>query len=570
MVAVFMVIITIIVACNKPFDRTLRSSGYSDSTGVLGKTPKVLYLIVDGARGFSVRDANAPNINAMTNNAIYSWYSVSDSLSNDGNGWTDLLTGVTKAKHKVIDNSFANSNLVQYPTIFKRIKDARPDLRLAAFSSSTVFNSKLTANTDVNQVMATDADVTAGVIGELNNDAASLVVGEFSSVNNAGLASGYDNSFPAYKSAILQFDQYLGQMMAALKARKNYAKENWLVVITSNHGGPATIPAAQNDGTIFSYAPVNTFTILYNASYNTKLIDKPFTGTKYTGNFAHFYSTANADVNSVFAKVTNNNAVYNLGDTNSVTIELKVKKSIRAGVYTYNWPIVLSKKDSSLTVRTGKGWSIAMEVGTWRVLFYNGSNGNYAINGANLPDGNWHSLSVVILNRNATRVVRLYQDGVFVNEGVIPATIGNIDNSAPLRLGYIKTDNTNTFDGYLSDVRFWRAALSDAVINKYACRTVIDSNHPYYSYLVGYWKGDDGSGNIIKDSSPAGNNFKISVGSTTTLQWNSQSDIVCPPSTSSLSLLVPRTVDLPRQILSWLTISAQDTWQLDGRVWLNN
>ncbi|OCX52260.1 hypothetical protein BEL04_12345 [Mucilaginibacter sp. PPCGB 2223] len=566
----FLTLVGLVAACSKPFDRMLSNASYSDTTKSVSKTPKVLYLIVDGARGWSVRDAGTTNIAALTNNAIYSWYSVSDSLANDGNGWADLLTGVTKAKHKVIDNTFNGNNLNQYPTIFRRIRDQKPDTRIAMFAASPIFNANFSANTDQSQLFANDAAVATGIIGELGNDAASLIVGEFNGVNAAGMQYGYDNSFPQYKNAILQFDQYLGQIMTALKARKTYAKENWLVVVTSNHGGPASIPAAQNDGTVFSYTPVSTFTIIYNASYQPKLIDKPFTGNKYIGNFLHLYSTANNDVNSVFAKVKNNNAIYNLGDTSSFTIEFKVKKSIRAGVYSYNWPIILSKKDTSLTVRTGRGWSLAIEINTWRLLLYNANNVSFAINGGNLLDGNWHSCAVVITNKNFNRVVRMYQDGLLVgSETVIPATIGNIDNSAPLRMGYIKTDNTNTFDGYLSDIRIWKVAVPDAVIAQYACNTTIDKSHPYWNYIIGYWPGNDGSGLVIKDLSPANNNFNISVGTTTTLQWNSLSDIICPPSTAFLSTLVPRNVDLPRQILSWFTISPPDNWLLDGRVWLN-
>jgi len=562
-------ILVALVSCNKKFDRLLPAATYSDSTNTY-KAPKVLYIIVDGARGWSVRDANAPNINSLIGKSIYSWYSVCDSLGNDGNGWADMLTGVTKAKHKVIDNTFAGNNLAQYPTIFSRIKSVSPNSRLASFSASATFKSNLTAGADVSQSFAADSLVRSAVVTELGNDASTLIVGEFNGVNTAGTTYGYDNSFPQYKAAILQFDQYLGQMLTALKARKNYAKENWLVIVTSNHGGTATIPAPQNDKTIMSYPIANTFTIIYNDNYVSKLIDRPFAGSVYTGNFLHLYSTANAEANSVFAKVTNNNDVYNLGDTASTTIEFKVKKSILAGKYTYQWPIVLSKKDTSLTKRVGRGWSIAMEIDTWRFLMYNAAGGSFAVNGLPLTDGNWHSCAVVITNSSVNRVVRMYQDGVRVSETVIPATIGNIDNSSPLRLGYILTDNTNTFDGYMSEIRIWRTALTDATIAQYSCQGQITTTHPNYPYLIGYWKGTDGSGLVIKDASLANNDFKISVGKTTTLQWTSQTDIICPPSSATLSALVPRNVDMPRQILSWLAIAPPDSWGLNGRVWLDN
>lgn len=575
----FVTLVGLIAACSKPFDRVLSTTNYSDTTRSVSKTPKVLYLIVDGARGWSVRDAGTTNIAALTNNAIYSWYSVSDSLANDGNGWADLLTGVNKAKHKVIDNTFNGNKLDQYPTIFKRIKDLRPEIRITTFAASPVFNTNFSGNTDQSQLLANDAAVTTAITSELGNDAASLIVGEFNSVNAAGAQYGYDNSFPQYKNAILQFDQYLGQIMAALKARKNYAKENWLVVVTSNHGGAAAIPASQNDGTVFSYTPVSTFTIIYNASYLPKLIDKPFTGNKYVSNFLRLYSNpASASATpatSVRATVSNNNNIYNFGDTTSFTIELKVKKNNRgsstAPAYSYNWPCFMSKAATKGNNAAGvPGWGFSMEVNNWRFSIGKANTARVGVDGGAINDGLWHSLAVVVLNKNFHRYMDSYTDGVFKAETQIPDNWGSIDDVAsPLTIGLIPVDITNPFDGYLSDIRIWKAPLPAGVISQFACNTTIDRGHPYWNYLIGYWPGNDGSGLIIKDQSPANNNFNVTVGTGTTLQWNSLSDIICPPSTTFLSTLVPRNVDMPRQILSWFTISPPDNWLLDGRVWLD-
>lgn len=561
-----------VVSCNSEFDKMLPSKEYSDSTTATAKSRKVLYLIVDGARGWSVRDAQAPNITALSKNATYSWSSLGDSLSNDGNGWADLLTGVNKAKHKVIDDTFAGNRLDQYPGIFQRIKSIKPDTRVTSVASSAVFKERLTAGSDVSQSYNTDAEVKTAIISELGNEASTLIVGQFAAVNTAGLQFGYDNSFPAYKNAILQFDQYLGEMLTALKSRRNYAKEDWLIVVTSNHGGQATIPVEQDDKTIFSYPKSNTFTIISNTGYKPYLIDKPFTGNKYTGSFLRFYSSANAEANSVFAKVRNNNSIYNLNDTTSLTIEFKVKKNIRSGSYSYNWPIVLCKKDTSLTVRVGQGWSIGMEIDTWRLRLdrlVNGVNKSWAINGGDIRDGNWHSCAVVILNRDFRRVAQMYQDGKFVREAFIDVAIGNINNAAPLRLGYIKTDNQHMFDGYLSDIRIWKAALTSSVIAQFGCDSRITESHPYWNKLIGYWPGNEGRDKVIKDYSPAGNDFYVTTGVNTTLQWNNLTGIICPPPTGDLALLVPKTIDLPSQILSWLAIAPPDTWKLDGRVWLN-
>lgn len=572
-IAAFFILSMAVVSCNSEFDKLLPSKEYRDSTAATAKSRKVLYLIVDGARGWSVRDAQAPNITALNKNATYSWNSLSDSLSNNGNGWADLLTGVNKAKHKVIDDTFTGNKLDQYPGIFQRIKSIKPDTRVTSFASSSVFKDRLTTGSDVSQSYNTDAEVKAAIISELGNEASALIVGQFSSVNTAGLQFGYDNSFPAYKNAILQFDQYLGEMLTALKSRKNYAKEDWLIVLTSNHGGQAAIPAEQDDKTIFSYPKANTFTVISNISYKPYLVDKPFTGNKYTGKFLRLYSnpasTAATPATSVRAEVKNNNDVYNFGDTISFTIELKVKKNIRGTSYRYEWPAFFSKRFDK-TKKVGNGWAFAWESDRWR--FFMGAPGKdhqASDDPTNLIDGNWHSLAVVVLNRDFKRVIRYFRDGKYVSEKILPDNYGTMNNSAPLQMGLIPVDLNNPFDGYLSDIRIWKAALPDAVISQFSCDTRINQSHPYWNRLIGYWPANDGSGLIIKDESPAENDFYVSVGTGTTLQWDSLNDIICPPPTGDLARLVPKTTDLPSQILSWLAIAPPDTWKLDGRVWLN-
>lgn len=560
------------LACNSEFDKTLSEGPYSDSTTSVPKERKVLFLILDGARGWSVRDAGTSNIVSLLKNSTYSWNSLSDSLGNNGNGWADLMTGVTKNKHKVVDDSFNGNALTQYPGIIQRIKQLNPEIRITSFAASATFKDKLATEADLNQSYTSDAEVKAGLVSEISSGASSLIVGQFKSVDEAGVSGGYDNSNAPYKAAILKFDLYLGEMLSALRARKNYSKENWLVVITSSHGGQAAIPADLDDKTIFSYPKANTFTIIYNPAYKPFVLNKPFTGNKYAGKFLRLYS-ATADntatvATSVRAEVTNNNNVYNFGDTVSFTVELKVKKNIRANSFRYEWPIFLSKRFNK-TQKGGYGWGFGWEQDRWRFLVGKPEENHRFADGTNILDGNWHSLAAVVLNRDFKRVMRVYQDGKYVSETILPDNYGTFNSTAPLEMGFVPTDTKNPFDGFLSDIRIWKAALPDATIAQFACDTRIIESHPFWNRLIGYWPANDGEGMLMKDKSPAGNDFQISLGTGTTLQWTALNDVICPPPTGNLALTVPRTVDLPRQILSWFSIATPESWSLDGRVWIN-
>ncbi len=557
-------------SCDSKFDVTLSKEKFSDSTNVKGKTRKVLYLIVDGARGQVVRDAGASNINSLLKNSTYSWFSLSDSLSNDPNGWTDLMAGVTKLKHNVKDAGFTGNSLVNYPVFFKHIKSANASIRIASFASSVNFKDNLTDYANVSTVEANDAEVKSSVIAELGKDSAYVVVGQFKDVNQAGLQFGYELSTTQYKNAILQFDTYLGEILTALRARKNYENEDWLVVLTSNHGGPAVVPASQDDQTILSYPKSNTFTILYNAGYKQKQIVRPFAGNKFPGKFLRFYASAVDESKAVYGTVTNNNGIYDFGENTPFTIEAKIRKPTAGN---YSWPIFLSKKAASANKRDGAGWSMALENNTWRFLMVNENKVGTAINGAPLTDVNWHHIAVTVYtNTDGKRVMRTFQDGKRVAQNdVLSIAKYNTDNIGVLKIGFYQTAGSDgaAFDGYLSDIRIWKINLPDETIANFACDTRINSSHPYYNELIGAWPLTEGTGLTLKDESLANNDFTVKVGTGTTLQWTQLNNIVCPPSTTNLGLLVPRTYDLPRQILSWLTLPIPETLKLDGRVWLN-
>ena len=143
-----------VIACNKGFDRLIESREYEDTTGVSSRTPKVLLLVVDGARGESVRDAKAPNLQEMQEHAIYSWHSISDTLSINATAWADLLTGVRKEKHRVTNKDFSGNRLQQYPVFFNYLKQRDPSFRIGAYSSADSLGDMLITGADVNETFA--------------------------------------------------------------------------------------------------------------------------------------------------------------------------------------------------------------------------------------------------------------------------------------------------------------------------------------------------------------------------------------------------------------------------------
>jgi hypothetical protein len=568
-----------LVCCKREFDRMLPATEYVDAPNVNVKAQKILYVIADGARGLSVRDAKAPAITALTANATYSWYSLSDDNYNDATAWTDMLTGVGKEKHRVKDLAFTDENLSQYPTVISRIKTARPTTRITAFSSSSVFTDKLTAGANARLAFATDAEVKAAVIQELAVDTTGVVIGQFNGIKNAGTASGFDLSFPAYKQAILDFDAYLGEMITAVKARKNYQNENWLIIVTSNKGGDFAV--TPTDNTIFSNGKMNTFTIFSNISYGIKYIDKPYTGNRYDGNFVRLNGTGNDAIKAEIQDTIVNTDLLNFGDTTSFTIEFKVKKENRGTQtspnYDYVAPAILSKK-ASKAQKTGIGWVVSLETRTWQIGFGKSTENSQVVKGSEINDGNWHSLAVVVGNRADRRYVRTFTDGVFNTELLLPVGWGTIDlplgasDFNPLTLGFIPGETTNPFNGYVSELKIWLAAIPDATIQQYTCDPSLSTNHPFRTRLAGYWPCKDGSGGRFKDNSATKADFILLKGDVpldNAAPWSALTSLICPVSATDLAKSVPASKDIATQILSWLAIPPNDSWKLDGRAWLN-
>jgi hypothetical protein len=64
-----------------------------------------------------------------------------------------------------------------------------------------------------------------------------VVFAYFGDVDEVGHAHGFSPYVPEYLAEIADTDAKVGQLLAAMKARKSYAREDWLVLVSSDHAG---------------------------------------------------------------------------------------------------------------------------------------------------------------------------------------------------------------------------------------------------------------------------------------------------------------------------------------------
>jgi hypothetical protein len=462
------------VSCNKDFENKRDLSVKSDTASGY-KAPKVLYIILDGARGASINTVQAPALTEISENALHSFNSLSDENGLESTSWADMLTGVNKAKHKVTTADFSGNNLANYPMFFKQIKQANSNLRTAAFSSSPAFSQQLISNADVNENFNNDDEaVKTALVKELKQENASVIVAEFNGIEKAGKQYGYDASVAQYSAAILTVDAYIGAALKTLKERPSYDNENWLVVVASNKGGDFNVPPVKNDGTLFSKPLLNSFVLFYNPRFSFQYYAKPATTeVPYEGNVHPMGGDTTANVPAA------KSALYNFGITGDFTVELKIKV-LKFSTSAGNAPILFK---SSSPANAATGW--------W--IIHSGNTGGWRLGGltsisviSNQPAlqlNQWYTLGFKVYTEGGKRWAMIYQDGVKAYPNPVDITNRNANNNEELVAGFRSGFGSATKQ-LITEIKVFKTAIPDAFIASNACEVGLNSKHPVVTLVT--------------------------------------------------------------------------------------
>ena len=551
-----------VLSCNKDFDNTLKVIG-EDSTTIGKGERKTLLIIVDGAVGTEVRAANPRNLSLLADFAIHSYdaladYNTATDMTNE-KGWANLLTGVKTVKHQVEGNDFTGNNLAQYPSLFTHLKERRPDWRTAAFAANKEVIDFLAADaTEKNSYAGDDAAVKNAAKTEISSKNAALILAQFDQVDAAGMAGSYSVNDAGYKAAILKVDEYIGELIAAMRARPNYADENWLVIITSNKGSEVATDPAGASRNAYEDSRRNTFFFAFNPRFNSLNPTRPGTIIPYIGS-SPLYDGKNA---ASKAEVLDGGTTYDFGDNGSFTIQCKVK--FKTGNYYY--PAFFGKRDG---FGGGvPGWVFFLEADYWMINIGQEGQGNTQVKGHTVSDDKWHTLTAVIRQEGANRMVYTYTDGVYSGNSANIASKGNINSPAPLTVGYIKDSRGTDPVGYfVTDIRIYNEALTPEYIAENFCKINIAADDPYKNNLLGFWPATSVSGSK-KMSDLSGNGHDLTVDALNTVNFTELSTQICPDISEEVYKTVPNSVDAANLIYLWYGIIVPDAWGLDGKIWV--
>ena len=319
---------------------------------------RVLLVSIDGLVGEELRDHVPRTIGSMMESGKYSFQALTDENTSDAATWTTMMTGYHSGKHHVLDENYLPSEDPEHPhnelgfspTIFNRIETQAPQLRTATIVRSSTLANVLLMDADLIDDQPSDEGVKNQAVDLFENDGAHFTVLQFTDVLEAGQAGGFRMDNADYKAAVERVDGYLGEILSSIEERENAEFENWLVILTSNHGG------LEDEYGGDSFQERNIFTLYYQKDLiGEELVPNIISSPRLYG----YDGQESGPSEGVRARntVVENEDSYN-PSASGLTVEAKIKVNRNEeGSFSYSVPPFLSKVDA----RTGStpGWSFS-------------------------------------------------------------------------------------------------------------------------------------------------------------------------------------------------------------------
>jgi predicted AlkP superfamily pyrophosphatase or phosphodiesterase len=232
-------------------------------------TPKAIFIIVDGIPADVLEQTDTPHMDDIAGDRGYTraWVGgeaggPSESPTVSAVGYMSLITGTWSNKHNVYDNDVTNPDYT-YWDIFRIAKTHNPSLHTAIFSTWLDNRTKLVGDGlpeaggnkldyhfdgfehdterfphDVARTYIRDIDEA------VSNEAARYIEAEGPDVSWVYLEFTDDVAHtmgdgPQLRHAVTVMDDYVGRIWNAVQKRQAAQAEDWLVIVTTDHGRDA-------------------------------------------------------------------------------------------------------------------------------------------------------------------------------------------------------------------------------------------------------------------------------------------------------------------------------------------
>ena len=232
-------------------------------------SPKVVFVIVDGIPADVIERVPTPTIDAITAGGGYSRATVGGPIGEPGEtptisapGYMSLITGTWANKHNVYKN-YGLSPDYRYWNLFRLARSEKPELELAIFSTWTdnrtillgeglpeagdwrfdVVVDGLEEDAARFPPRPLDAHI-ADIDDAVSRDAARLIESEGPDLSWVYLQYTDDvahehGDSPELDQAVIDMDARLSLIWSAVQARQEAFGEDWLIIVTTDHGRDA-------------------------------------------------------------------------------------------------------------------------------------------------------------------------------------------------------------------------------------------------------------------------------------------------------------------------------------------
>ena len=205
------------------------------------KENKVLIIGIDGTRPDAILKANTPNLDSLWKHGAYSFNTKTDEISVSGTCWTGMLTGVWHDKHNVVSNNYDSPNLTEFPHFFNRVKQFNSELKTYSIVHWSPLH-KILQDGDADSALnfESDTEVTNEAVKTIRTKDVDAIFVHLDDVDYAGHDFGYHPENEKYITAIETEDKRVGDIVNSIKKRVTYKNENWLILVSTDHGGSGT------------------------------------------------------------------------------------------------------------------------------------------------------------------------------------------------------------------------------------------------------------------------------------------------------------------------------------------
>ena len=198
-----------------------------------GKCKRAFVIGLDGAIGWSVREAETPNIDAILSEGVVTYSAKTAIPTASFEAWGAMFHGVGPAKHQINDSHPILED-APWPSFMKVAKQTRSETKCASFSCWAPINTHIIEpSCECHCVSMPDPQLALAAAEYIRAQPPDVYFMQLDFIDGAGHSHGYGSA--KYLKQIKATDEHVGIVLEAI--RDSGVFDESLIILLSDHGG---------------------------------------------------------------------------------------------------------------------------------------------------------------------------------------------------------------------------------------------------------------------------------------------------------------------------------------------